>query len=75
MLSALRRRLGMKIFLSYLVIILIGVLVLALSAEFVIPSAFDNHMSGMMGSRMMEMMEGICAPIYTTASATQSMKP
>lgn len=58
MLSALRRHLGMKIFLSYLVIILIGVLVLALSAEFVIPSAFDNHMSAMMGSRMMSMMGG-----------------
>jgi signal transduction histidine kinase len=48
MFQNLRRSLGWKLFFSYLVIILIGVLVLATTAEFVIPSAFDRHMGAMM---------------------------
>lgn len=49
MLSQIRRRLGVKLLISYLVIIIVGALVLALSAEFVIPNAFERHMGGMMG--------------------------
>lgn len=49
LLSFVRRRLGAKLFLSYLAIIITGILILAISAEFVIPSAFDRHMSFMMG--------------------------
>jgi hypothetical protein len=56
MLRKLRQRLGIKLFLSYLVIILIGVVVLAASAELVIPTAFENHMSHMMEGSMMAMM-------------------
>jgi two-component system sensor histidine kinase BaeS len=56
MLSKLRQRLGIKLFISYLVIILIGVIVLAASAELVIPTAFQNHMSHMMEGSMMGMM-------------------
>jgi len=56
MLRKLRQRLGVKLFISYLVIILIGVIVLAASAELVIPTAFDNHMSHMMEGSMMGMM-------------------
>ena len=48
MLSRIRSYLGWKIFLSYLVIILVGGIVLAASAEFAIPSAFDRHMVSMM---------------------------
>ena len=47
--SKIRRRLVLKLFFSYLVIIFTGIIVLAISAELVIPTAFDRHMSGMMG--------------------------
>lgn len=46
-LGSVRRRLGLKIFLSYLVIILVGVTVLATTAELVIPNAFERHMAFM----------------------------
>ena len=58
--SKIRRRLGLKLFISYLIIIITGIIVLAVSAEFVIPSAFNRHMgammgdSGMMGGMMMD---------------------
>jgi histidine kinase len=60
MLSRVRRHLGWKLFLSYLVIILVGVIVLASATEFAVPSAFERHMAAMAsmmgpGSRMMEM--------------------
>jgi histidine kinase len=45
--QTLSRRLGWKLFLSYLIVILVGVVVLALTAEVVIPTAFSRHMSGM----------------------------
>ena len=55
----LRRQLRWKLFLSYLVVILVGVVILATTAEFVIPATFSRHMSGMMGqSDMMGMMGG-----------------
>jgi signal transduction histidine kinase len=47
MLSYLRRHLGWKFFLSYLVVILVGILVLATAAEFVAPSAFQRHVAAM----------------------------
>lgn len=52
----IRTRLGIKIFLSYLVVILVGVIVLAVSVSLVLPGAFDRHMLGMSG--MMGMMGG-----------------
>jgi signal transduction histidine kinase len=42
-----RRHLGLKLFLSYLVIIFVGVIVLATAAELTIPNAFDRHMAFM----------------------------
>jgi len=45
--------LGVKLFFSYLVIIIVGGIVLATSARFIIPSAFDHHMSNMMGAGML----------------------
>jgi len=55
MLRTIRRHLGLKIFLSYLIVIMVGVSVLASAAEFAVPSAFERHMlamSGMMSGMM-----------------------
>lgn len=49
LISQIRRRLGVKLFFSYLMVIIAVLAVLAVSAEFVIPLAFDRHMSNMMG--------------------------
>ena len=58
MIGKIRRRLGLKLFLSYLVVILVGVLVLTSAAEFAVPTAFDRHLSmmtAMMGGSAMNM--------------------
>jgi histidine kinase len=58
MVKLIRRHLSWKLFLSYLVVILVGILVLASAAEFAVPTAFDRHMSvmaDMMGGQMMGM--------------------
>lgn len=55
MLDYFRKHLGAKIFLSYLVIIVLGVTVLVLASQFILPSAFNRHMAGM---GMMNMMDG-----------------
>jgi len=57
-LRSIRRRLGRKLFLSYLIIVAVGVVVLASAAEFSIPTSFDRHMLGMqpmMGGAEMRM--------------------
>ena len=54
----IRRHLSWKLFLSYLVVILVGIVVLASAAEFAVPTTFDRHMwamADMMGGRMMGM--------------------
>lgn len=57
--SKIRSHLGLKLFVSYLIIIISGIVVLAISANFVIPTAFVRHMSTMMGdSGMMGGMMG-----------------
>ena len=53
LISKIRSRLGLKLFISYLFIIFTGILVLGISAEFVIPLAFKNHMSAMMADNGM----------------------
>lgn len=45
--KSLRRRLVFKIFLSYLGVILVGALALAMTVEMVIPQAFSRHMLAM----------------------------
>ncbi len=58
MLGYVRRHLSLKLFLSYLIVILVGILVLASAAEFAVPTAFERHMAAMaemMGGRMMGM--------------------
>jgi signal transduction histidine kinase len=42
-----RRRLGRKLFLTYLIVIVVGVVVLATAAEFVLPGAFNRHLAEM----------------------------
>jgi signal transduction histidine kinase len=50
MFRSIRRRLGIKLFFSYVVVILVGVLVLSTTAQLVIPSSFERHMVGMSGT-------------------------
>jgi signal transduction histidine kinase len=57
MLSYLRRHLGLKLFISYLGVILMGVVVLATTAELVVPNTFERHMADM-GPMMSVMMGG-----------------
>jgi len=47
LLGAVRSRLGWKIFLSYLIVIVVGVVVLAMAAELAVPTSFDRHLAGM----------------------------
>jgi histidine kinase len=50
----LRRHLGAKLLLSYLLIILVGVVVLICASQFILPGSFNRHMAGMgMMNRMM----------------------
>ncbi len=53
MLRPVRQRLGLKLFISYMVVILVGIIALAVSTEFSVPAAFDHHMLA-----MAEMMQG-----------------
>jgi signal transduction histidine kinase len=57
MLRMIRTHLGWKLFISYVVIILIVVLVLASATGFSAPVAFDRHMAGM-GARLAERLLG-----------------
>jgi signal transduction histidine kinase len=56
MLRAFHRHLTFKIFLSYLLIILIGAIILVISAEFAMPRAFNRHLSYMMGDESILLM-------------------
>ncbi|MBC8255487.1 MAG: hypothetical protein H8E35_15865, partial [Ardenticatenia bacterium] len=47
LIKRLRRHLGWKLFLSYLIVILVGMVVLASAAEFVMPGAFEHHLAAM----------------------------
>jgi two-component system sensor histidine kinase BaeS len=49
-----RRHLGAKLLLSYLAIIAVGVAVLIIASQFILPSSFNRHMAGMgmMGGMM-----------------------
>src|SRR5512146_671362 len=52
-----RRHLGAKLLLSYLVILLVGVAVLIVASQFLLPASFNRHMYGM-GNMMGNMMGG-----------------
>ena len=53
MLDYFRRHLGIKIFFSYLVIIVLGMVVLVIASQFILPVSFSRHMTGMMSGGMM----------------------
>ena len=62
LMATIRQRLVWKLFISYLIIILVGVISLAVTAEFTAPSALDRHMANMtmvMGGDMGDMMGDI----------------
>jgi signal transduction histidine kinase len=52
MIDYFRRRLGARLLLSYLVIIVVGVLVLVIASQFILPTSFNRHMNGMMNGGM-----------------------
>lgn len=62
MLKIIRSHFGWKIFFSYMIVLLAGILVLGASIEIALPTAFDQHMENMenmTGGQMMgEMMSG-----------------
>ena len=47
MLRFIRTHLAWKVFLSYVVVVLVGVIVLATATSLSAPAAFDRHMAGM----------------------------
>jgi len=49
MINKIRSYLGVKLFITYLVVILVGGLVLVSATQFAMPTAFSRHMGGMMG--------------------------
>jgi histidine kinase len=51
MIDYVRGHLGAKLFLSYLAIILVGLAVLTVAGQFALPSSFNRHMLGMMGTQ------------------------
>jgi histidine kinase len=57
MVDYFRRHLGAKLLFSYLVIIVLGVVVLVLASQLILPTAFNRHMmnTGMMENGMMGM--------------------
>jgi len=52
MIEYLRSHFGAKLLLSYLAVILVGVFVLAIASQWVLPTAFSRHMSGVQGGMM-----------------------
>lgn len=58
---ALQRRLGAKMFLSYLAIILVGSVTLWWTTQWMAPTAFERHM-GVMMRAMPDMMQGMGVP-------------
>jgi len=71
LLQTLQQRLGWKLFLSYLVIILVGVVVMAGTAEFHAPAVLDRHVA-----RMRPFWATILPwwPTWTKASTPRSTK-
>ena len=54
----IRQRLGWKLFISYLVIIVVGSISLSIAAEFAAPAAFNRHIASMETMTSMETMRG-----------------
>ena len=54
----IRTRLGAKLFLANLAVILVGVIILAITIQLTVPAAFNRHMGGMMNGTGMGNMMG-----------------
>ena len=54
----IRERLGAKLFLANLAVILVGVIILAITIQITVPAAFNRHMGGMMDGSMVNNMMG-----------------
>jgi len=58
MMKAIRTHLGVKLFLSYFVVVLVGVIILAVTVPAVLPQAFNRHLGNMGMTTGMGMMSG-----------------
>ncbi|PKO16636.1 MAG: two-component sensor histidine kinase [Chloroflexi bacterium HGW-Chloroflexi-10] len=79
MLRFIRTHLVWKVFLSYVVVVLVGVIVLATATSLSVPAAFDRHLAGMSAMMSGDNMMGTAQPLemelltnYTT-SVTESL--
>lgn len=75
----IRRSFGLKLFISYLAIIVLGTTVMFAAAQSIAPAAFSRHMAGMMdmpdGSHGMEMLFGdfrlaLAEAVFATAAVS-----
>jgi two-component system sensor histidine kinase BaeS len=51
----IRSHLGAKLFLSYLAVVAIGLVILVVTSQSILPASFNHHMLGMGGNQMMGM--------------------
>jgi two-component system sensor histidine kinase BaeS len=77
MIAFFRRYLGVKLFLSYLAVILVGAVVLGLATRFTVPGAFNSHMGlalrsgqGMMGGYGNGPGAGMMSDLFSSFQAT-----
>jgi len=80
MLKFIRTHLAWKLFLSYVVVVLVGVIVLATATSLSAPAAFDRHMAGMSalmagGNNMMGNAQPLEMELFTNyqASVTEAL--
>lgn len=76
MLRLIRTHLAWKVFLSYVVVVLVGVVVLATAASLSAPAAFDRHLAGMSammsGSSMMGSAQIVQAQLFSNYQSAVS---
>ena len=58
MMKAIRTHLGVKLFVSYFAVVLVGVIILAVTVPAVLPQAFNRHLGNMGVTTGMGMMGG-----------------
>ena len=79
MLSFFRTHLIWKVFLSYVIVVLVGVVVLATATSLSVPAAYNHHMAGMSAMMANNNMMGITQPLELelfanyTASVTEAL--
>jgi signal transduction histidine kinase len=76
MLRFFRTHLAWKVFFSFVVVILVGVVVLATATSLLAPAAFDRHMAGMMsGNNMMGNVQSLETELFANyqASVTEAL--